>query len=124
MDWAVVDGLRRMRNLRGIVVTVPHKEAIALTKGRTTMKVEAAKCPDFLAKFEKVWASNIARNIGMYAGAPGAGVYRWRVGVIRIVGDNPGQDWELASGLAEPRSFFWREKADGGSDNGVPPRPT
>ncbi|HPV39972.1 MAG TPA: DUF115 domain-containing protein [Spirochaetota bacterium] len=28
-----------------------------------------------LAKFEKVWASNIARNIGVYVGSPGANIF-------------------------------------------------
>ncbi|MCX7371694.1 MAG: hypothetical protein NTW56_04525 [Alphaproteobacteria bacterium] len=33
---AVVDGLRRLRNLGGIIVTVPHKESIALLCDRLT----------------------------------------------------------------------------------------
>lgn len=46
----VVEGLRRMRNLRGIVVTVPHKEAIA------------ALCDDVTDQARQVGAVNVIRR--------------------------------------------------------------
>jgi shikimate dehydrogenase len=46
----VVAGLRRMRNLRGIVVTVPHKEAIA------------ALCDDLTEAARQVGAVNVIRR--------------------------------------------------------------
>ncbi|WP_198369461.1 shikimate dehydrogenase family protein [Roseomonas rosulenta] len=46
----VVQGLRRMRNLRGIVVTVPHKEAIA------------ALCDDLTEAAREVGAVNVIRR--------------------------------------------------------------
>lgn len=52
-----------------------------------------------LAKFEKVWASNIARNIGMYAGAPGAGVFfdRFRdvPAIVAAAGPSLGRSLDL-----------------------------
>ena len=46
----VVTGLRRMQNLRGIVVTVPHKEAIA------------ALCDDLTEEARQVGAVNVIRR--------------------------------------------------------------
>lgn len=48
----VVEGLRRMRNLRGIVVTVPHKEAIARL------------CDDLTEEARQVGAVNVIRREG------------------------------------------------------------
>lgn len=43
----------------------------------------------------------------------GAGMYRWRVVVIRITGSDPHKDWQIVSPLPDPHTFFW----------GPPPQP-
>ena len=53
--------------------------------------------------------------------AYGSGVYRWRVAVIRIIGDDPNRDWEIVSHLPEPWIFFWGE---GSRREEATPRPT
>lgn len=39
--------------------------------------------------------------------AQGAGLYRWRVVVIRITGADPHKDWQIVSPLPDPHTFFW-----------------
>jgi hypothetical protein len=51
----------------------------------------------------------------------GSGVYRWRVAVIRIVGDDPNRDWEIVSHLHDPWIFFWGEEP--GQEGEEPPSP-
>lgn len=50
--------------------------------------------------------------------AQGAGLYRWRVVVIRIVGADPHKDWQIVSPLPDPHTFFWGQPSQPDSGKG------